>query len=46
MTIYPMQWGEQTTSTRMGMEEGTMTSNGGTREDFRGEVMLEPNPET
>lgn len=46
VTIYQMQWGEQTTGTRMGTEEGTMTSDGGTREDFRGEVMLEPNPET
>lgn len=41
VTIYQMHWGEQTTATK---REGAMTSSGGTREEFRGEVILESQP--
>lgn len=46
VTMCQTQWGEQGTGTERGIEEGTMTSTRRTREDFRGEVTLEPDLET
>lgn len=41
VTIYQTHWRERTPSTK---GEGAMTTTGGTREDFLGELMLEAQP--